>query len=285
LLGHDAQGTSLAYYDPDSFDWIAWQTTSFHATSGAASATGVVLVGIGPGPDHLLCDVTLDNAVVWGPTKCHPALPVFDGGEILVPPPQVVALSSGDHHPLEHRDDRARRLGLHDLIARRRRRAARERRRDVRAAVRERRVGRRDLERAREHPLRLADRDHGAVERSVVDAGGHLAGGRAVDRGRDAEAERSQPLAEPRAAEAIEDSSSIVVRFVAPTRARALALPAPRSSSVGGDRPRVHGLEIAAVDLLQRVDGVVVPVGAGRAGQVPGASVVSEEHAVRLERG
>ena len=94
LLGHDGPGTSLAYYDPDAFDWMTWQTTTFKATSAAASATGVVLVGVGP--DHVLCDVTLDSEIMWGPTKCHPELPVFDGNEIPVPLPQIVALAGGD---------------------------------------------------------------------------------------------------------------------------------------------------------------------------------------------
>jgi hypothetical protein len=97
LVGRDTLGeTSLAYFDPDAMDWIAWLSTPFNPTSAAAipALGATVLVGMGLG--NVLCDVTLDSSIAWGPMQCHPELPVATGKEIASPPPQVVALSSGD---------------------------------------------------------------------------------------------------------------------------------------------------------------------------------------------
>jgi hypothetical protein len=103
LVGSDAEGTSLAYYDSDAMDWTTWTSTPFKPTSAAvSSATGaVVLVGTALG--NTLCDVTLDSTITWGPMKCHPELPVFLGNEIPVAAPQIVALAGADMVAVYHK--------------------------------------------------------------------------------------------------------------------------------------------------------------------------------------
>lgn len=94
LVGRDDQGTSLAYYDPDAFDWTPWQTTSFLPTAAAAAGSATLLVGVAP--SHALCEVTLDATATWGPTHCHAELLVWTGGEIPAAPPHLAALPGGD---------------------------------------------------------------------------------------------------------------------------------------------------------------------------------------------
>lgn len=99
LVGSVAQGTSVAYYDPDAMDWYAWQSTStpFTVTSAATLTTSGAVVLAGFGYEHDLCDVTLDAATTtWGAAKCHPEIHVWLGNEIPTMPPQLVALPSGD---------------------------------------------------------------------------------------------------------------------------------------------------------------------------------------------
>jgi hypothetical protein len=98
LVGRDAQGTSLAYYDSDAMDWYAWQSAPlpFTVSSAATLATSGAVVLVGFNNKQELCDVTLDAGAAWGAPSCHPELHVTTGQEIPSPPPQLVALPSGD---------------------------------------------------------------------------------------------------------------------------------------------------------------------------------------------
>lgn len=99
LVGSVAQGTGLAYYHSDTMDFHAWQSTStpFPVTSAAMLTTPGSAVLVGFSYECELCDVTLDGATsTWGAAKCHPEIPVWLGNEIPSPPPQLVALPSGD---------------------------------------------------------------------------------------------------------------------------------------------------------------------------------------------
>lgn len=106
LLGVDAEGTRLAWFDPDAFDWDPYLgPTPIHATSAAPlGATGEILV-VGLGPQNELCDVAT-SAGVWGDVHCREDIQVATaiGGEITIALPRAVALPNGDVVVVYHDD-------------------------------------------------------------------------------------------------------------------------------------------------------------------------------------
>ncbi len=97
LVGTDAKGTSMAYYDSDAMDWEVWnsQPVPFTVSSAATlSASSTLLLGYNA--NRNLCDLTIDAATgAWGAAKCHPDLHVATEQEIPSPPPQLVAFPNG----------------------------------------------------------------------------------------------------------------------------------------------------------------------------------------------
>ena len=99
LLGSTSEGSTLAIFAGSS-DWhpVSKGGAPFVVTSAVALGGGSVSVfGVGVGPQHQLCDVDIYWLETgWMNLHCRDELKVFTGNEILVAPPRVVVLPSGD---------------------------------------------------------------------------------------------------------------------------------------------------------------------------------------------
>ncbi|APR81693.1 Hypothetical protein A7982_07042 [Minicystis rosea] len=97
MLGAEVPGeTSIAYFDPDAFDWSSYlDPMPIFATSVVQLATPGGLLAVGLGPQHQLCDVQETNGV-WGSVHCRDDVTVATGGEVPVTRPRAVTLPNGD---------------------------------------------------------------------------------------------------------------------------------------------------------------------------------------------
>ena len=97
MLGADEQGqSSIAYFDPDAFDWYPYLVPLPIVASSVVplQETGNLLA-IGLGPANQLCDAqSLGDA--WDTLHCRDDVTVATGGEIPVTRPRAVVLPNGD---------------------------------------------------------------------------------------------------------------------------------------------------------------------------------------------
>lgn len=96
LLGRTQAGASLAYFDPDAFDWYSWQTVppGFDVTSSVALGADAAVMVVGRGLQGQLCDAEMPSAS-FDPIHCFNT-PAPSGGEIPVTPPKAISLPNGD---------------------------------------------------------------------------------------------------------------------------------------------------------------------------------------------
>ncbi|MDI1442640.1 hypothetical protein [Polyangium sp. 6x1] len=99
LLGNAGEGSVLAYFDPDAFDWHPYPDPApFDVTSAVIREAAGTVLGVGLGPLHDLCDTEIfwADGGSWTDPHCRDDVEVFMGNEIPVAPPRAVALPNGD---------------------------------------------------------------------------------------------------------------------------------------------------------------------------------------------
>ncbi|HVK69909.1 MAG TPA: hypothetical protein VM694_35865, partial [Polyangium sp.] len=99
LLGNAGEGSSLAHFDPDAYDWYPYpKLAPFELTSAVRTYTEGSVLGVGLGPQNALCDAQVfwADGGGWTEPHCRDDIKVFMGNEIPVAPPQAVVLPNDD---------------------------------------------------------------------------------------------------------------------------------------------------------------------------------------------
>ncbi|HVK63966.1 MAG TPA: hypothetical protein VM694_05815 [Polyangium sp.] len=99
LLGNAGEGSSLAHFDPDAYDWYPYpKLAPFALTSAVRTYTEGSVLGVGLGPQNVLCDAQVfwADGGGWTEPHCRDDVKVFMGNEIPVAPPQAVVLPNDD---------------------------------------------------------------------------------------------------------------------------------------------------------------------------------------------
>ncbi|MDI1428634.1 hypothetical protein [Polyangium sorediatum] len=99
LLGNAGEGSSLAHFDPDAYDWYPYPKLSpFELTSAVRTYTEGSVLGVGLGTLNELCDAQVfwSDGGGWTEPHCRDDVKVFLGNEIPVAPPQAVVLPNDD---------------------------------------------------------------------------------------------------------------------------------------------------------------------------------------------
>ncbi|MDC0740633.1 hypothetical protein [Polyangium mundeleinium] len=99
LMGNAGEGSSLAHFDPDAYDWYPYpKLAPFELTSAVRTISEGSVLGVGLSNLNELCDAQVfwSDGGGWTEPHCRADVKVFMGNEIPVAPPQAVVLPNDD---------------------------------------------------------------------------------------------------------------------------------------------------------------------------------------------